>query len=442
MKKGLLVLTALVAFVFALPVISEAKIEITGAALVGVQDVDFDSTNADADEDFNFNDPRVNLYINGEVSDKISLTAKFWANNDWSSENQRPAANGASAIPGAAGNTLNDAVEMLRAYVTIKDVMGSGFNAMIGTIDIPFGWEYGMRTANGDDMKNDFITNSLLDINGGAPGISVSGSFDMGQTSTPLSWEVALMDGGATTDGNPSGQLGAGNPSSGNRSNDDLAWAIRAEVGVMENLTLQASWYTNDQRKDGDQDPLNVGSTFFVNAVSHGPSATAGGNVGSLVQNVNLNGLVYTSVADGAGYDRDLWEVASKYDYGQGYVMAFWGNVQADTGTVAGAVSGKREWDYWGAQGRYNFDENSYLAVRYNTIDPDYTTAVAGQQLGEPSMWTVAAGYKLADNAMVKAEWSSFDEDGQDFGLTAGGTAASNGNQDADALTVAVGVSF
>ena len=84
MKKGLLALTALVAFVFALPLMADAKIEITGAALVSAQDVDFDSTSGNADEDFNFNDPRVNLYVNGEVSDKISVTAKFWAANDWS----------------------------------------------------------------------------------------------------------------------------------------------------------------------------------------------------------------------------------------------------------------------------------------------------------------------------------------------------------------------
>lgn len=421
MKKGLLAFIALVAFVFALPTSSDAKIEITGAALVSVQDVDFDSTAGNLDEDLNFNDPRVNLYINGDVSDKISVTAKFWANNDWSSEGQR--------FNNAAGQgvvtDLNDAVEMLRAYVTLKDVMGSGFDLKLGRIDIPYGWEYGMRTSNGDDMKNDFITNSLLDINGGDEGIAISGSFDMGQMSTPLSWEVALLNGGGVADGNPSGTADQA------RSNDDLAWALRAEVGVAENLTLQASWYTNDQRKDGDQDPLNIGSAFLIGAVSHNSS-------GGLAQNVNLNGLTYTT----NGYDRDMWEVSAKYDYGQGHLMGFWGNIDADTASAAGAITGSREWDYWGVQGRYSFDENSYLAVRYNVLEPEYTTSVAGQKLGEPTLWTVGAGYKLADNAMVKAEWSSFDEDGQDFGLVGGGTAASNGNQDADALTVSVGVSF
>src|SRR3989338_5007593 len=97
MKKGLLALTALVAFVLVLPFAADAKIEITGAALVSAQDVDFDSTSGSADEDLNFNDPRVNLYVNGDVSDKISVTAKFWAANDWSSENQRGGRGGTGA---------------------------------------------------------------------------------------------------------------------------------------------------------------------------------------------------------------------------------------------------------------------------------------------------------------------------------------------------------
>lgn len=437
MNKGLLVLIALVAFVFALPTPSDAKIEITGAALFSAQDVDFDTTPGDQDEDFNFNDPRVNLYVMGDVTDKITVNAKFWANNDWSSENQRGAATGQTAT--AVGTNLNDAVEMLRAYVTLKDVAGSGFDLKVGTIDIPYGWEYGMRTNNGDDMKNDFVTNSLLDINGGDAGISLSGSFDMGQTSTPLAWEIALINGGVVTDGNPSGS--GANGTSQNRSNDDLAWAIRAEVGLQENLTLQASWYTNNQKKDGDQDPLNVGSVFFVNAVSHN-NVAAGANPGAVGQNVNLNGLTYTNAVDQATYDRDMWEVAAKYDYGQGYLMGFWGKIDSDSNSAVSATGGKREWNYWGGQGRYNFDENSYLAVRYNVLDPDYKTNVAGHSLGSPSMWTFAGGYKLADNARVKAEWSSFDEDGSDFGVLAGGTLANNGNQDADALTVSVGVSF
>ncbi|OGH55835.1 MAG: hypothetical protein A3G34_00245 [Candidatus Lindowbacteria bacterium RIFCSPLOWO2_12_FULL_62_27] len=430
MNKGLLVFTALVAFVFALPTLSEAKIEITGAALVSAQDVDFDSTSGAQDEDLNFNDPRVNLYVNGDVSDKISVTAKFWAANDWSSENQRGGRGGTgAALPGAGTNgSLGESVEMLRAYLTVKDVLGSGFDLKVGTIDIPFGYEYGMRTNNGDDMKNDFVTNSLLDINGGDEGIALSGSFDMGQTSTPLSWEVALLNGGDVTDGNPAGagvaNDGVAGPHQYNKSNDDLAWAIRAEVGLQENLTLQASWYTSDQRQDGDMDPLNIGSAFLENNINR----TAPGGT----MNGNLSGLVYNNRATG-GYNRDVWEFAGKYDYGQGYVLAFWGNIDADTSNG----NNNREYDYFGAQGRYNFDDNSYVAVRYNQIDPDY---VNSNNLGEPSLWTIAAGYKLADNAMVKAEWSSFDEDGS--ALSQGTNTVDTVNGDADALTVSVGVSF
>lgn len=436
MKKGLLALVALVAFVFALPTISEAKIEITGAALVSAQDVDFDTTSGNLDEDFNFNDPRVNLNIAGEVTDKISVTAKLWINNDWSAENQRAGqnqlggnVNNGAALPAGNNSSLGDAVELVRAYVTLKDVMGSGFDLKVGTIDIPFGWEYAVRTANGDNSKNDFITNSLLDINGGDEGIALSGSFDMGQTSTPLAWEIALLNGGAVTDGNPSGATGAGN---GARSNDDLAWAIRAEVGVYENVTLQASYYTADNRKDGDQDPLNIGSTFMVQ------------NLNMNTANANLVGLVSTVDNTGnasGGYDRDVWEVSAKYDYGQGYLLAFWGNIDADSGSAASVAGGNREWDYWGVQGRYNFDENSYFAARWNTLEPDYTVAGQTMQLGEPELLTIAAGYKLADNAVVKAEWSSFDEDGNGMS-NPGAPSSDNRKADADALTVALGVSF
>ncbi len=452
MNKGLLAFTALVALVLALPLAAHAKIEITGAALVTAQDVDFDTTKGNLDEDFNFNDPRINLYVNGDVSDKISVTAKFWASNDWSHENQRGGQNQlGGAIPNGAaatadangvaiaslgnGGSLNDAVEMIRAYVTLKDVAGSGFDLKVGTIDIPYGYEYAMRTANGDNMKNDFLTNSLLDINGGDEGISLSGSFDMGSTSTPLAWEIALLNGGAVTDGNPSGA------NSIRRSNDDLSWAIRAEVGLQENLTLQASYYTSDNKKDGDQDPLNVGSSFLVSNINSTLMAGAGGT-----GNSNLAGLVVTTDQTGVAYKRDMWEVSGKYDYGQGYVLAFWGNIDAKADSSAAilnanGVSNNPKYDYYGAQGRYNFDENSYLAVRWNRLDPNYTVAGFTNNLGQPDMWTVAAGYKLADNAMVKAEWSKFDEGG---GGLSNGNGPSNDNQkaDADALTVGLGVSF
>lgn len=409
MKKGLLALIALVAFVVALPVISEAKIEITGAALVSAQDVDFDQTRDTIDEDFNFNDPRINLTIAGEVTDKISVTAKLWLANDWTADN------------GAVRSGLADAAEMVRAYVTLKDVVGSGFDLKVGTIDIPYGWEYGIRTANGDNSKNDFITNSLLDINGGDEGIALSGSFDVGQTTTPLAWEIALMNGGGVNDGQPIGTSNAA------RSNDDLSWAIRAEVGAMENLTIQASYYTSDNKKDGDLDPLNIVSSFVAN------------NLNAAANNQNLNGL--SANPTGMGTDKDLWEVSAKYDYGQGYLLAFYGNIDSDSGSAASVNGGKREWDYWGAQGRYNFDENSYMAVRYNRLEVDYKVAGATTQLGEPDLWTVAAGYKLADNAMVKAEWSSFDEDQGGMG-NENGVANDNKNSDADALTVALGVTF
>lgn len=431
MKKGLLALIALVAFVFALPTISEAKIEITGAALVSAQDVDFDTTSGNLDEDFNFNDPRINLNIAGEVTDKISVTAKLWINNDWSAENQRSGQNqlgGGGVVAGNMGS-LNDAVELIRAYVTLKDVMGSGFDVKVGTIDIPFGWEYAVRTANGDNSKNDFISNSLLDINGGDEGIALSGSFDMGQTSTPLAWEIALLNGGGVTDGNPSGAVGAGN---NGRSNDDLSWAVRAEVGVYENVTLQASYYTADNRKDGTQDPLNIGSAFMVQ------------NLNLNNANVNLAGLVTTVDPTGSnsgGFDRDIWEVSAKYDYGQGYLLAFWGNIDSDSGSAASVAGGNREWDYWGVQGRYNFDENSYFAARWNTLEPDYNIGGQTMSLGEPELLTIAAGYKLADNAVVKAEWSSFDEDGNGMSNSVA-PSTDNKKADADALTVALGVSF
>lgn len=417
MRTRILALTAVAALFLALPLFAEAKIDITGAALVSAQDNDFDSTTGVLDEDFNFNDPRVNLYVHGDVSDKISFDGAFWVSNDWTSENQRE---GAAT---ATGSGLVDGVVLLTGSLTIKDIAGSGFNLKAGTIDIPYGWEYVGRTNNGDDKKNDFITNSLLDINGSCEGISLAGSFDMGQTSTPLSWEIALVNGGIVNDGSPSGTTNQ------NKSNDDLAWALRAEVGAAENLTLQASYYTNDQKGDGDNDPMNIGSSFLVNSVA----STATG----IPVNPNLNGLVYVGTVGAQAaqnYNRDLWEVSAKYDYGQGYLMAFWGNIDADSG----GTNTDREWDYLGVQGRYNFDENSYLAIRWNELDPDYNLS---NNLGKPELWSVAGGYKLADNAMLKAEWTSLDEGGDGFGSPVANTK-DNKSQDADALTVSVGVSF
>lgn len=398
---------------------SEAKIEITGAALVSAQDVDFDSTSGNLDEDFNFNDPRVNLYINGEVSEKISIAVGLWAGNDFSHENTRGVADGTGARRGNEPG-IAESIEMLNACIVIKDFLGSGFSLKPGLIDIPYGWEYAKRTNHGDDGNNDFITNGLLDINGTENGISLSGAMDMGHIKSPAAWEIAVMNGGAVVDGNPSGTGG------GVRSNNDLAWAVRAEVGVQDNLTVQASFYNSDQTKDGDQDPLGVGGSFFVNNVNlAGPAGVAG-----TVANPNLNGLVFTN-----GYDRQMWEVSAKYDYGQGYILGFWGNIDADSSTTGAS----REWDYLGAQGRYNFDDHSYVAVRWNQLDPDYT---ASNNLGEPSLWAVAVGYKISDGATAKAEWTSFDEDGDAFGNAAAANTRDGVSSDADALTVSVGVKF
>ena len=62
--------------------------------------------------------------------------------------------------------------------------------------------------------------------------------------------------------------------------------------------------------------------------------------------------------------------------------------------------------------------------------------------LGEPSLWSVAAGYKLADSAMVKAEWTTFDEDGDGFGNQLAANTNDRASQDADALTLSLGVNF
>ena len=108
---------------------SHAKIEISGAGLVSAQDVDFDSTSGVLDEDFNFNDPRINLYINGEVSDKISIAGALWSGNDYSHENTRGVNDGAGAGRGNATG-LDDSIEMLNACIILKDFLGSGFNLM------------------------------------------------------------------------------------------------------------------------------------------------------------------------------------------------------------------------------------------------------------------------------------------------------------------------
>jgi len=412
-KQNLWTAALFAALLFAFPQGSDAKIELSGAALVSVQDIDFDSTTGGVDEDLNFNDPRINLYVNADISDKISIALGIWAGNDYSHENTRTVADGGTPVTGNNPG-IAESLELLNACIVIKDFLGSGLNLKPGLIDIPYGWEYAKRTNHGDDRNNEFITNGLLDINGTENGISLSGSFE-GHIKTPSTWEIALMNGGGVVDGNPAG---TGNQV---RSNDDLAWALRVETQVQDNLTVQASFYNSDQTKDGDQDPLNVGSSFLVQNVN----STLGAGVNS-----NLQGLVFMN-----GYDRQMWEVSAKYDYGDGYLIGFWGNIDADTGTTGAS----REWNYMGLQGRYTFDENSYLAVRWNQLDPDY---VNSNTLGEPSLWSVAAGYKLADSAMVKAEWTTFDEDGDGFGNQLAANTNDRASQDADALTLSLGVNF
>lgn len=392
---------------------ASAKIDITGSVLVGAQYIDFDSTTGSLDEDFNFNDPRVNLGLKANISDNLSLNFGLWMSNDWSAEN----------IRGNAGTVvLDDAVEFRAAFVAIKKVAGSGIDLKAGKIVIPFGNEAPNRSANGDMSKNDFISNSLLDVHGIDDGMAFSGSFDAGPSMKPLSWEFAVLNGGVINDGNPSGTAGQA------RSNDDLAYALRLQTAVAENLTLQAGWYTNDLSKDGDNDALHVGSSFFVSAVQDGTAT-----------NKNLAGLVYAGGAQGGGYDRDLWELSAKYDFEQGSILGIFGRIDADTATSGAS----RQWDYLGIQGRYNFDQNSYLALRWNQLQPDYSGAGA---LGEPTLWSVAGGYRLADSAWLKAEWTSFDEDGDGFsneGTAIGAASAGDSrNSDATALRVAVGAKF
>lgn len=420
-KYGMLVL-GVIAIAMVSP--ASAKIEITGSAVVSAQDVDFDTTSGALDEDFNFNDPRINLYFKSQISENISFNFALWGGSEWSHELVR--GNGGFVA-------LNDDVELRAAFVQIKNLGGGrvpGITMKAGKIAVPFGHESPIRTAHGDMSKNDFVRNSLLDItNALDDGVHLSGSFEAMNLKTPLSWEMAVVNGGAVADGNPSGAAGQ------NASNDDLAYGIRAMAGIMENLTVEASYYTCDQTKDGDNDPLHIGSVLFVQAVESGDHTVAG----APGTNRNLVGLTYNDDAQGGAYDRSLWEVAAKYTFDGGYLMGFWGNIDADTATAANA----REWDYMGLQGRYNFDENWYVAARWNQLDPDYAGSAA---LGEPSLWAVASGYKLADNAMLKAEWTSFDEDGDGFsnpGTAVGAASApDNRSADAQALSIALGVKF
>lgn len=389
--------------------------------MVSAQDVDFDTTHADLDEDFNFNDPRINLYFKSQVSENISFNFALWGGNDWSHE----------IIRGNGGFVaLNDAVELRATFVQIKNLWGKGLTMKAGKLPVPFGHESPNRTGHGDMSKNDFIRNSLLDItNALDDGVYLSGSFEGMNLKTPVSWEMAVVNGGAVNDGNPSGAGGQA------KSNDDFAFGIRAMAGLADHLTVEASYYTNDQSRDGDNDPLHIGSNLFVQAVESGDH-TAAAAPGT---NKNLVGLAYNDDLQGGGYDRALWEVAAKYVFEGGYLMGFWGNIDADTATSANA----REWNYMGLQGRYNLDEDWYAAVRWNRLDPDYAGSAA---LGEPSLWAVATGYRLADSAMLKAEWTHFDEDGDGFsnqGTAVGATSSpDNHNADARALTVALGVKF
>ncbi len=400
---------------------AEAKLTISGSAMVSAQDVDFDTTAGALDEDFNFNDPRVNLYLKSEISENIAFQMTIWAANDWSHE----------IIRGNGGTiALNDAAELRATFVQIKNVFGSGMTAKLGKIAVPFGHESPNRTGNGDSSKNDFLRNSLLDVtNALDDGVHLSGSFENAGLTTPLSWELAVVNGGAVTDGSPSGGGGQ------NRSNDDLAFGCRLVAALADNLTAEASYYTNDQRTDGDNDPLHIGSSLFVQAVESGDH-TAAGTAGT---NKNLSGLVYNDDGQGGGYDRDLWEVAAKYQFEGGYLMGFWGNIDADTVSAGNS----REWSYWGVQGRYNLSEDAYVAARWNVLDPDYAGSAA---IGEPTLWAVAGGYKVADNTMVKAEWTSFDEDGDGLsnqGTAIGAASAPDGQRaDAQAITIALGVKF
>lgn len=391
---------------------SFASIELSGSVLVSAQNVDFDSTTGDLDEDFNFNDPRVNLYFKSKISPNVSLNFALWMSNDWSAEN----------IRGNAGTVvLDDAVELRASFVTIQNIFGKKVDAKFGKVPIPYGYEAPLRVANGDMSRSDFVGNSLMDIHGIDDGILLAGSVDAG-ISKPLSWEFAVVNGGAVTDGNPSGGTGQ------TRSNADLAYAARVQSAVMDNLTVQASWYANDLSKDGDNDAMHVGSSFFVNAVQDAAAA-----------NKNLVGLVYAGGAQGGGYDRDMWEVSAKYDLEQGYILGFFGRIDADTAT-AGA---SRKWEYLGVQARYNAGLYSYLAARWNRLDPDYSGAGA---LGEPTLISISGGYRLADNAWLKAEWTSFDEGGDGFGnegtAIGAASAADNRGADATALRLALGAKF
>ncbi len=422
MDRTIRVFIALVigaACVWSSPGVSDAKIEMTGSALVSAQDVDFDTTSGALDEDFNFNDPRVNLYVNADVTDRVSVFTHFWIGNDWSNDNHTAGA----PANGGINNKFVDAVSFVIGYVSIKDVFGLGLDLKIGNIEIPYGWEQAHHTHGADDRRNDFVTNSLLDINGYDPGVLLSGSFEARQN--PISWEFGVFNGGVVNDGSPSGTSGQ------SRSNDDLALAVRAETRIDDRLSVQASYYQNDSTRDGDHDPLKIGSALFITSVSRAPG-------GGLAQNANLRGLTYIAGADGGGYDREMWEVSGKYDFDRGYLLAFWGNIDADSITV----NAGREWNYYGLQGRYDLNEQSYLAARWNRLDLDYNFGVAGLDLGKPALWTVAAGYALADNARLKVEWSSFDEDGPHFGNLDGSAFSNGGSQDADALTVSLGVSF
>jgi len=235
--------------------------------------------------------------------------------------------------------------------------------------------EIGEETLTDNPVENILITNSAASIGGNDVGVAFRGSIPA--IKVPANYVLSVLNG--------TGELGV--------SPRGLAVAAKIGASPLENLYLSASVYDSGDMIKSD-----------------------GAVVAPALKVANLQ-----SVPAGAiGWDRSLWEVNARWQYGPTGVRPNIPSGASPAPFQLGATLGRfkdnfsgegitdREGQYWYIEGLYNATEKIYLATRLSevTLDDDATARLADSPvaINNYRRFSIGAGYHLTPLTDVKVE--------------------------------------
>jgi len=258
-------------------------------------------------------------------------------------------------------------------YADFAGVLGPTHAIRLGQRKI----DTGQETWVDNPIENMLITNSISHVSGYGTGIAFLGRFSNAKTS-PL-YEIGFVNG-------PKGVMA--------RPTNSLPVNFKLAAPLKGGLFASASYYTSGDIGAGDKSAISVGE-------------------------------VADAPAGATGWNRKLWEVDLRYNYGPTGIRSLipTGDLPpVMLGATYGAFSddadgaSDRDGDFWLLEGLLRLSRRAYAAARYSVVDLDNgVLAKLGKSpvsVNSYSRISIGLGYALSDLTQVKAEYTINDTDG------------------------------